>query len=293
MPAPGASLRSDRLAVVYEPTPHSRLQLSMRPSPTGNDHGFTSELLADLTAVIEALIATRGHWLAANVPRPVHYIVLQSTHPDYFSLGGDIDHLRMCVRRRDEEALRAYSLACVDLLFAWATQLGRHTTSIALVQGRALGGGFETALAADRLIAEEHSDFGFPEILFGLFPCTGGMSLLAQRVGVRQAERMLGDPRIYSAQELYAMGVVDEVCPRGQGPQAVDRFIARHAPQRQAHLALQRERQRLAALNYDNLLATVGEWVAVALTLGDRDLRVMDTLVRIQQTRVKHGVRSP
>mgnify|MGYP002682632289 CR=1 FL=1 len=89
---------------------------------------------------------------------------------------------------------------------AFHTGLDAGAHSIALVQGDALGGGFEMALSTDYLIAEEHSSFGFPEIMFGLFPCTGAMGLLSARIGARKAERMMTNKKIYSADELYDMG---------------------------------------------------------------------------------------
>jgi DSF synthase len=169
-------------------------------------------------------------------------------------------------------------------MYAWATRLNNQATTIALVQGRALGGGFEAALSADYLIAEEHSEFGFPEILFGLFPCTGGMSLLARRVGVYAAERMMTDGRIYSATELKEKGIVDEVCAKGEGKLAVHRFIANHGKHRDARLTLQRARHRMAPLDYRELLTVVEEWVDSAMNLPEADFKVMDMLIRLQGT---------
>jgi DSF synthase len=173
-------------------------------------------------------------------------------------------------------------------MYDWATSANGVMTTIALVQGRALGGGFEAALSADYIIAEEQSTFGFPEIMFGLFPCTGGMSLLARRIGVYQAERLLTNARIYSASELKDMGVIDEICERGDGNFAVEKFIATHTKRRTARLMLQRARHRLAPLDYSEMLTVVDEWVEVALGLSEEELRVMDMLIMMQ-----HGAQKP
>jgi DSF synthase len=283
MPASEIPPRPVHVAVDYTAAPHSSLWLTMQPSPIGRSQVFSRMLLRELMSVHQTVAKHGGAWPEGDALQPVQYLVLRSGHPDYFSLGGDIAYFRDCIRHRDASALREYSRSCLDLIHAWATGLECHTTSIALVQGRALGGGFEAALAADYLIAEEHGDFGFPEILFGLFPCSGGMSLLAQRVGVRRAERMLGDPRMYTAGELLTMGIVDQVCPRGQGHLAVERYIASHARHREARLILRQGRNRLSAMNYGELCIVVDEWVDLALNLKDEDLRVLDTLVRMQQ----------
>ncbi len=277
-------LQPSRVATTFRSNQHNTLWVNMSQSP-GHSQNFSLDLLHDLHAVQQGMNATRGSWVSNGQLHPVHYVVLKSAHPEYFSLGGDLGHFRECIRQKDAAALRNYSMSCVDMVYDWSTQLNAQATSIALVQGRALGGGFEATLACDYLIAEEHSEFGFPEILFGLFPCTGGMSLLARRVGVYQAERMMINGKIYSAAELMDMGIIDEICPTGHGIAAVEKFIATHAKRRLTRLSLQRGRQRLAPLNYDELRTVVDEWVEAAMVLAEDDLRVMDMLIQMQQAR--------
>jgi DSF synthase len=261
------------------------LWVSMAQREDGSAPYFSPALLQDLSALLHEIAARDVSWPAGGSLQPVHYTVLKSAHPDYFSLGGDLAYFHDCIRRRDRDALHGYSLQCADMLHDWSATLGRQATTIALVQGRALGGGFETALAAAWLIAAQHSEFGFPEILFGLFPCTGGMSLLAQRIGARAAEKMLGDGRIHTAQALKDMGVIDEVCARGEGEVAVEKFIAQHARQREARLMLQRGRHRLAPLDRAELHRVVDEWTALAMNLGTQELRVMEMLFKMQRSR--------
>ena len=269
----------------YPPGEDHTLWLTLPASIEGGPPYFAPALLHELGEVLQGLQARGVAWPVGGALQPVHYVVLRSAHPDYFSLGGDLAHFRACIERRDRAGLQAYSLQCARMIHQWSTLLGREATTIALVQGRALGGGFETALAADLIVAEEQSEFGFPEILFGLFPCTGGMSLLAQRIGARAAERMLGDGRIRGAEELKALGVIDEVCPRGQGVATVERLVAGHARQRAARLMLQRGRHRLAALDLQELETVVEEWTELAMALGPQDLRVMEMLVKMQRGR--------
>lgn len=281
-------LQLSHVAANFRASEHNALWLTMAESAVGRSQNFTPELLRDVFALNSAIHANGVAWVANGAKQPIHYVVLQSAHPDYFSLGGDLAYFRECIRNQDAKALRDYSMLCVDMIYQWSSTLSQHATTVALVQGRALGGGFETALASDFIIAEEHSEFGFPEILFGLFPCTGAMSLLCQRVSVHQAERMMSDAKIYSAQELKALGIVDEICPRGKGAAAVEQFIAEHARHRTARLMLQRGRHRLAALNYMELQTVVGEWVEAAMGLSEDNLRVLDMLIQMQRASVIH-----
>ncbi len=260
------------------------LWMTIGKDPDGGVHNFSLPLLAELQDMVQVVKANDGNWMHAGEPAPIHYAVMRSDHPEYFSLGGDLDHFRTCINNRDSAALYDYSKQCLDLMYEWATLSSGKMTTIALVQGRALGGGFETALSADFLIAEEQSTFGFPEIMFGLFPCTGGMSLLSRRVGVYQAERMMTNKRIYTAAELLEMGVIDAMCPTGHGVQAVDKFIAEHASRRTARMMIQRSRHRIAPLDYAELSQVVDEWVDAAMRLTPEEMRAMDMLIMMQRS---------
>ncbi|MDG6347989.1 crotonase/enoyl-CoA hydratase family protein [Luteimonas sp. 8-5] len=237
---------------------------------------FTPALVQEFRGLVDELQDRRA-------ATPLNYAVVQSADPAYFSMGGDLRFFRDCIQRRDAAALRDYSMRCLDLLESWSGRLKDTTTSIALIQGRALGGGFEMALSTDYLIAEEHSSFGFPEIMFGLFPCTGAMGLLSTRIGARQAERMMTNKKIYSATELYDMGLVDEVCATGEGELAVERFIANHSSRLKARLKVQQSRCRHTALDHAEGVRIVEDWVETAMCLSADELRTMDMLIMMQE----------
>ncbi|MGH8603176.1 MAG: crotonase/enoyl-CoA hydratase family protein, partial [Gammaproteobacteria bacterium] len=190
---------------------------------------------------------------------------------------------RACIEARDAARLREYSMKCLNLMYGWSTRLKGHNTSIALVQGRALGGGFEMVLSTDYVIAEERSSFGFPEIMFGLFPCTGAMGLLSNKIGAKQAERMMTNKRIYSASELYDMGLIDELCSDGEGELAVERYIDVHSRRQKAFLKVQQSRYRTAPLNYEEGVIVVDDWVETAMNLSADELRTMEILMLLQK----------
>jgi len=82
---------------------------------------------------------------------------------------------------------------------------------IAAVNGVALGGGFELALASDIVVAAEHAEFGFPEPRVGRMAMDGGMHRLARHVPLKLAMGMLLTGRRISATEAYRIGLVNEV----------------------------------------------------------------------------------
>lgn len=276
----------------FDTNPANTLWVSMKSEAEAGHH-FSLPLLHDLRAVGQALQAGASHWDGSGRLETVNYAVMRSAHPDYFSLGGDLRLFRSCIMSGDRNELRNYSRLCLEVMHAWGARANPELTTVSLVQGRALGGGFEAALAADYLIAEEQSSFGFPEIMFGLFPCTGAMSLLLRRVPVCQAQRMMTSGKVYSALELQQMGLIDEVCTQGDGVAAVERYIGRHARQRAARLSVRRAMERMSPLDMVELLQVVDDWVDLALALTPSELRVMDMLIHMQYGTQPHCLQGP
>lgn len=246
-------------------------------------NNITPPLLQEFRGILETLqseCVVSSHKLPDN---NIRYAVIQSSDPEYFSLGGDLSYFRHCIQRGDVSGLHAYSKQCLDLMYSFNSLINEQITTIALVQGRALGGGFELAMSADCIIAEEDSTFGFPEIMFGLFPCTGAMGLLLNHVPVKQAEKMMTSAKIYTAQELHALGIVDVVCAKGEGERAAEEYIASHSKRMNARLKIQASRHRAAAFDYNEGLKIVNDWVELAMKLNDDERRTLDMLIMMQQ----------
>jgi len=240
---------------------------------------FTPTLLRELLAW--------GNGMAGMIDDPaqpdVKYFVLASKVPDTFSLGGDLSLFMQHIEARDRDALHRYAVACIDCSYAVHSHLNRpNVTSIALVQGQALGGGFESALAANVLIAERGAKMGLPEILFNLFPGMGAMTFLGRRVGHLQAEKIIRSGKLYLAEELYAMGVVDVLAEPGEGEGAVYDHVRREEKSRNGLLALRAAREVSQPAPYDELIRITEIWVDAALRLEAKDLRMMERLVSRQ-----------
>jgi len=256
------------------------LWVSLQAVP-GRPLNFSPELLAGFERLLDRIEANDWHWQENSREGRLRYLVLSSSHPRHFALGGDLAYFQSCIENGNAGALRAYSMRCLELVRR-IFSASHEVTTVTLVQGRALGGGFETALSATHLIAERGAEFGFPEIAFGTFPCTGGMTLLSNRIGLRRAAAFMRNARIHSAAELHAQGVVDELCEPGEGPAAVQRFIAEHRRRYKARMALQRAEARMGGFDLVEMRTVVEDWVATAMALSAEERRVLDTLVRMQ-----------
>lgn len=246
---------------------------------------FNIGLLRELRAHDEAVQGCGGIVLDGAELRQIHYYVVASRIDGIFNLGGDLALFAQLVKLQDREALLRYAKLCIENMYARICSYGAPMTTISLVQGEALGGGFETALSSNVIIAERRARMGLPEILFNLFPGMGAYSLLARRVGVKRAEEIVLSGRIYSAEELLAMGVVDIVAEDGAGHRAVHDFIRANEKRRNGMQAVFQCRQEVAPVSYDQLMNITNIWVDAAMRLQERDLKIMTRIARAQVRR--------
>ncbi|MCV0219111.1 crotonase/enoyl-CoA hydratase family protein [Stenotrophomonas sp. Ps181] len=202
-----------------------------------------------------------------------------------YNLGGDLDLFTRLIREGNRDLLLNYAQRCVEGVHHLHTGFGGDVRSIALIQGDALGGGLEMALACHTIVAEEGSGLGLPEVLFGLFPGMGAYSFLCRRVSPHLAEKIILDGRVYSAEEMHAMGVVDILVKKGEGRAAVEELIRQQQRTPQSYLAMNAARAIAQPVSYDELLEITKVWVDSALALGDRSLRTMDRLIKAQTRR--------
>jgi DSF synthase len=217
---------------------------------------------------------------------PIRYVVGGSRVPGVFNLGGDLRLMTRLVRAQDRQALQTYARACIDVLYNSFLDFNLPVITIALVQGDTLGGGFESALSCDVIVAEEGTKFGLPEVLFNLFPGMGAYSFLSRRMDAGRAERMILSGRLYDAAELQAMGIVDVVAKEGGGEDAVREYVSRNKRRFNAELAIYKAGRRVNPLEYQELLDITELWVEAALQLSDQDLRKMERLFMAQEKRV-------
>ena len=269
---------SDQLRAYYQSDQRamwSRWNPSPRPC-------FNSELLADIHDYHELIARSGGHVTRMGEEHPIEYVVLASDKAGVFNLGGDLDLFKTLISERDRDGLLRYGRACIDVLYSNYTAFDLPVTTISLVQGDALGGGFEAALSGDLIVAEKSARFGFPEILFNLFPGMGAYSFLDRRIGQRGAEEIIASGQLYSAQQMLEKGVIDAVVEDGQGEAGVAALISRRKRSQNGFTALAQTRRRVHRIDFAELLDIVEIWVDSALRLNPRDLKLMQRLVSRQ-----------
>ncbi len=247
---------------------------------------YTPQMLKDIQAV-QRTLRTFYSESPREAALAARFTVLASRTPGVFSMGGDLQFFVSCVEAGDEQALRDYAMASIDICYRnyHACEAGMVTT--ALVCGDAFGGGFEAAMACDVIVAEERARFALPEISYGLFPGMGAYTFLSRRLGQARAERAILDSPVLSAQQLYDLELVNAVAPDGEGVAAMDRHLVWMSERFEAVFNVF-EARRIAHPVSRAEMEEIGErWVRLALRLPEERLRKMAKLAQAQRVRLR------
>ena len=153
---------------------------------------------------------------------------------------------------------------------------------IAAVEGYALGGGFEIALACDMIVAHPGARLGLPEVKLGLVPGGGGTQRLARKLGPNRAAELLMTGRFASAQELERWGLVNRIAddPRAVAITLAEEII-RHPPG--AIADVKRLNRTAWAGGLDDGLAAERDAVSALFLTGDGMARIRAFVERSQR----------
>ena len=246
---------------------------------------FTLKLLNEITSQIN----TVKQDMAESSGEKYDFLVLGSDTEGVFNLGGDLDLFCQYIRNRDRDALLRYAKLSIDLVYQNLIHFGEDMTSISLIQGDALGGGFEAAFSANVVVAERGTKCGLPEVLFNLFPGMGAFSILSRKIGFAEAEKMIMSGGVYSAEKLYDMGLVDILAEKGEGEVAIYRYIKSTQRSRNTYRSMQQVKDICNQVGYEEMMDIGRVWADAALRLSDKDLRMVERLVRRQNSRVRES----
>jgi enoyl-CoA hydratase/carnithine racemase len=168
----------------------------------------------------------RAAFEVARIDPSVRGVILTGAGDKAFIAGADISELAHVDAYEAEESSR-FGQSVLDFI----ENLGKPV--VAAINGFALGGGCETAMACTIRIAAEHARFGQPEVKLGLLPGGGGTQRLPRLVGKGRALQLILSGETISAQEAYRIGLVNEVVSAAnliERAEAILKQIAANAP---------------------------------------------------------------
>ena len=175
---------------------------------------WTAETLTQLRDLVREL----------NANKDVYALVITGQGQKFFSAGADLNLFASGDKGVASDMARIFGDA-----FETLSQF--RGVSIAAINGYAMGGGLEVALACDIRIAEEQAQLALPDPKVGLLPCAGGTQNLAWLVGEGWAKRMILCGERLKADKALQIGLVEEVVPTGTALDAALALAAKVAEQ--------------------------------------------------------------
>jgi DSF synthase len=248
---------------------------------------FTPQVLHDLSRFLQVVRNKVSSDVRSFGASKLRYIVFGSYKPGVFSLGGDLRLFLDCINTSDRSRLSDYMKLSIEVMYSIYSNMNVPVTTISMIRGNALGAGFEGALSCDYIVSERNVQLGFPEVLFNMFPGMGAYSFLSRRLDPASVERMILSGRIYSAEELYDLGLIDFLSEGDQCLKDIAGFIKKLEKTSNTRRAILKIRNRINPVSFEEML-DVGEiWVDAAMLLSSRELKVMERLIRSQDRMAK------
>jgi enoyl-CoA hydratase/carnithine racemase len=158
---------------------------------------------------VESLSALKDLVLSLNTDKSIYALVLTGQGEKFFCAGADLKMFSDGDKARAREVARVFGESLETL-----SQF--RGVSIAAINGYAMGGGLEAALACDIRIAETQSQMALPEAAVGLLPCGGGTQNLPWLVGEAWAKKMILCGERVNAETALRIGLVEDVVEKGQ-----------------------------------------------------------------------------
>ena len=204
----------------------------------------------------QSLPALKDLVATLNADKSIYALVITGAGEKFFSAGADLKLFA------DGDPATARTMA-EFFGEAFETLADFSGVSIAAINGFAMGGGLEVAMACDIRIAEEQAQMALPEAGVGLLPCAGGTQRLSWLVGEGWAKRMILCGERVNAATAERIGLVEEVVGKGE---ALERAVA---------LAEQAARQSPTSVTFCKQLLHTGRDTVIGKGLvGERDLFV-------------------
>lgn len=184
-------------------------------------HTWTADSLAALKQLV----------LDLNADRDIYALVITGDGAKFFSAGADLKLFADGDKARARDMARRFGEA-------FETLSAFRGVSIAAINGFAMGGGLECALACDIRIAESQAQLALPEATVGLLPCAGGTQNLAALVGEGWAKRMILCGERIDAATAKDIGLVEQVVPTGGALEAALKLAEATAKQSPTSVAI-------------------------------------------------------
>ena len=217
---------------------------------------------------------------------PIKFFVYASQIPDVYGYGGKLEGLVSAFKDKNREDLMACANVAIKNMYLNTHNLDLPLHTIAYIEGDALGGAFQAALSFNAIIAEEHTQFGLQQIRFNMCPGIGVYSFLARKVGINNADTIIRNARLYTAQEISDMGAITEIARTGEGKKVVDRYMKQYRRSFRVMQAIHAAKMRYAPLEFDELEFMAELWADTMTSLEEEEIAKLEKIADSQRKQI-------
>ncbi len=218
----------------------------------------------------------------------IRYVLMTSDTPGMFSMGGDLGHFVERVEANDKAALTTYAHTVLEVMHDLWRGFGGRIVTMALLEGDALGGGYEAALVNQFVVAERGLRIGLPEVGYNFFPGMGAVSMLSRRMGEARARDFILGGKVHLSQDVLAWGGVDFLVERGEARDWVRRTLVEGGDE--AYAIFLAKRDALIAthrVTHAELRAVIDAWVDNVMSLDGAERARMRRIATVQRRVVR------
>jgi len=216
-----------------------------------------------------------------KVKTPIKFFVYASQTPNVYSYGGNLGMLVDVIKKKDRNKLEQCAKSVINAIYFNSTHLNLPLYTLTLVEGDAFGGGFEMALSFDAIFAEEQSRYGLQQARFGIFSGMGYSSLV-RKVGLANADIIIGSTKTYNAKDIQSMGAITDIAKNGEGKTSIDKFMKRYRKSFNINQALHAAKLRYAPFKFSELEYMAELWINSILNMEESNFKMLQKLSESQ-----------
>jgi DSF synthase len=199
-----------------------------------------------------------------------------------FNLGGDLKLFINLVENKDIQTLQNYGRKCIDLIYKSLNAKEDKMTTVALINGDAKGGGLESALACDIIIAEKGYKIQLPEIKLGFFPGMGAFQLLSKKIGPQKTKEFIINGTELKTEELFKMGVFDFIVEKGESEKKLKEIVKKERNAQETYNSIRKINDMSYPISYEELIKSVDYWTNSLMSLKEKNLRYINKVINKQ-----------
>ncbi len=221
---------------------------------------------------------------------PIRFFVYASQIPDIYSYGGSLDTLYDMIKNNRKDKLKECASIALKVMHGNFVGYDLPIHTITFVEGDAIGGGFEAALSTQAIVSEEQGFFGLQQMRFNVFSGLG-YGFLVRKAGLSQSEKIISSAEIYTAKQLYDMGLIQKLATKGEGKKVIDKYMRQYNRSFNAMQAMHKAKLHYTSYYYSELEYMANLWIETLVSLDPTELAILNKIAETQKEQFNKAIK--